>query len=108
MRYSWEDFNGSDEPCGCREADCPHEPLFGREYDPEADKQALCALVDEFSAEMKRKLIEKVDRDGYAGWDSEEWSVDEIERCLLEHVDKGDPVDVANFAAFMWNHDDEI
>jgi len=28
---------------------------------------------------------------------------DQVRERLLEHVDKGDPVDVANFAAFRWN-----
>lgn len=63
----------------------------------------LDALVDKFAAAMKSKLRRAATEKGRGGWDDPAWSIDEIKAALLAHVDKGDPVDVANFAAFWWN-----
>ena len=68
-----------------------------------AEENALNALVDEFAKEMKRKLQEKR-LEGYHGWDDPEYK-EELERLLREHVNKegAQMVDVANFAAMLWN-----
>ncbi len=72
---------------------------------------SLDALVDAFAEEMKAKLREKA-QGGYTGWDDPDWAVSErpldpedetVWQALHEHVGKGDPVDIANFAAFIWN-----
>lgn len=86
-------------PCGCRSAgECMHSNApTSRE-----DKLALNRLIDAFSAELRTKLHRKSD-EGMGGWDSEEWSVQDIISALLRHVAKGDPVDVAAFAVFWWN-----
>ncbi|WP_427452220.1 hypothetical protein [Litorimonas sp. WD9-15] len=39
---------------------------------------------------------------GAAGWDDPSWTIDEVVSVLRELVDKGDPIDVANFALFWW------
>lgn len=84
------------KPCGCRSAgECSHN--FNTEF------EALDALVDKFAAEMKRKLRRAATQKGRSGWDDPSWPVYDIKGRLLTHVEKGDPVDVANFAAFWWN-----
>ncbi len=84
--------------CGCRSiGECLHD------NSPTDDEEArtLSKLVTAFSREMKAKLHAKVGVDG--GWDSNDWTIDEIKNALLAHIAKGDPVDVANFCAFWWN-----
>lgn len=59
-----------------------------------------------FAEEMKLKLIAKL-KEGRSGWDSEEWEIADIKKALKEHVEKGDPIDIANFAMFLWNREEE-
>lgn len=66
---------------------------------------SLCAMVDAFAEEMKEKLLAKLD-EGMGGWDDPAWKIhgeDGIRQRMESHFDKGDPVDVANFACFWWN-----
>ncbi len=58
------------------------------------------AAVDRFAAEMKAKLAVARAK-GRGGW--EQCAPAELSAMLREHVDKGDPRDVANFCAFLWN-----
>lgn len=93
MRVEVEQFM---RPCNCRSAgECSHNAT--------AEMDALYALVDAFAAEMKSKLLASALVKGRAGWDDPRWPVAEIKQRLCDHVAKGDPVDVANFAAFLWN-----
>lgn len=81
--------------CGCRSVgECNHNDFVST--------KALTALVDDFADEMKKKLIKKF-MEGYHGWDDPNWSRKEIVDRLYKHIDKGDMVDVANFAMFAWN-----
>lgn len=83
-------------PCGCRSVgECTHNSF--------AEFKALDFLVDSFANEMKRKLRRAAIEKGRSGWDDPAWSLDDIKAALLAHVEKGDAVDVANFAAFLWN-----
>ena len=92
MRHCTEDYI---PPCGCRSAgECDHGAF--------AWKASLDALVHDFARAMRAKLISKF-MEGYSGWDDPEWSVEDIKASLLAHLEKGDPVDIANFAAFWWN-----
>jgi hypothetical protein len=82
--------------CGCRSVgECRHNSF--------AELHALNALVDKFAAAMKAKLLRAAIEKGRSGWDDPSWTPDEIKAALLAHVEKGDPIDVANFAAFWWN-----
>jgi hypothetical protein len=56
--------------------------------------------VDAFAQAMKDKLAaaRAKGRDGWQGC-----SPDDLSRMLLEHVEKGDPRDVANFCMFLWH-----
>jgi len=61
------------------------------------------AAVDRFAAAMKAKLAEKR-AEGRGGWDDPaQCSTGFLARLLREHVEKGDPLDVGNFAMMLWN-----
>jgi hypothetical protein len=62
------------------------------------------ALVDRFSAALKVKLRAAEAKYGWKnGWLKSNWQV-ECQNGLLRHVGKGDPLDVAAYAAFCWHH----
>ena len=56
--------------------------------------------VDKFAAAMKEKLAVARNK-GRRGW--EQMDAPELSAMLREHVEKGDPRDVANFSMFLWN-----
>jgi hypothetical protein len=57
--------------------------------------------VEQFAAAMKAKLAKKRD-EGRGGWeDKEQCSNAFLSRLLVEHVQKGDPVDVGNLAMMI-------
>lgn len=56
--------------------------------------------VDTFSAAMKQKLAQAREK-GRGGWET--CPPEELSRMLREHVEKGDPRDVANFCMFLWS-----
>jgi len=55
--------------------------------------------VDLFAKEMKAKL-ENARAKGRGGW--QDCDPTDLSRMLREHVEKGDPRDVANFCMFLW------
>lgn len=57
------------------------------------------SVVDLFAQSMKDKLAISAAK-GRSGWQT--CPPDDLRRMLREHLDKGDPVDVANFAMFLW------
>lgn len=67
---------------------------------PPADAHHDDAAVDQFASMMKSKLARARER-GKGGWQDPAWPAEDISRQLREHVDKGDPVDVANYAMFL-------
>ncbi len=76
---------------------------------PATDKapldQRTSMLVDRFAFALKEKLLESQDKYGWTvDWAKDDWQ-DRCSRVLCEHLAKGDPRDVAAFAAFMWHHD---
>lgn len=72
------------------------------EDEPHSDDIA----VDRFTAAMKAKLAKKRAQ-GRGGWDDERvCSPDDLARMLVEHLPKGDPVDVGNFAMMLFNRPD--
>jgi len=57
--------------------------------------------VDRFASEMKVKLAQKR-AEGRGGWQHKEsCSGDFLSQLLREHVEKGDPIDVANFCMML-------
>lgn len=87
--------------CGCRSvAECTHESMF-----PELT--SLHNLIDDFAGSMKQKLTQKL-MEGFAGWDNPtDFPIEKIKERLLAHVERGDPIDIACFAAFWWNMEQE-
>lgn len=64
--------------------------------------------VDRFAAAMKEKLARKREQ-GRGGWDNKEkCSAEFLSRLLVEHIGKGDPVDVANFAMMLHQRGERI
>lgn len=61
-------------------------------------------LVIKFAEAMAEKLHKSEQKYGY----SEEWMLNnwelECKSQLMRHIQKGDPVDVANYCAFMFYH----
>lgn len=57
--------------------------------------------VDLFAAAMKDKMAAARAK-GRGGWDTAECTQDRLSHMLREHVEKGDPRDVANFCMFLW------
>lgn len=55
--------------------------------------------VDKLAQAMKNKLAEKREQ-GYHGWETCKHG--DLAQLLINHVDKGDPIDVANFCAFLF------
>ena len=59
-------------------------------------------LVQMFAAALADKLHTAEKKYGYTdGWRTDDWEA-ECRARLLEHLQKGDPRDVAIYAAFMW------
>lgn len=58
--------------------------------------------VDAFATLMKSKLKYAREVKGRGGWeDPEQCSITYLSQLLHEHVEKGDPVDVANLAMMI-------
>ncbi len=57
--------------------------------------------VDRFAQAMKHKMAVSRDK-GRSGWDNEaQCSIPGLAKLLVEHISKGDPVDIANFAMML-------
>lgn len=63
--------------------------------------------VDMLAHAMKLKLAAKREQ-GYANWDKTECKNEFLSALLRNHVEKGDPVDVANFCAFLYMRSESI
>ena len=59
-------------------------------------------LIDRFAKALKEKALAAQEKYGYAdGWATDDWYV-EFGSQFHRHVEKGDPRDVAIYAAFAW------
>lgn len=59
--------------------------------------------VDRFAAAMKAKLAEKR-AEGRGGWDDPaQCTTKHLAELLRSHIERGDPLDVGNFAMMLWN-----
>ncbi len=80
------------------EKDAPHTD------DIAVDRFAM-AMVGRLTAAMKAKLAKKRE-EGFGGWDDpDDCSIEHLSRLLINHVAKGDPVDVANLAMMIHQRD---
>jgi hypothetical protein len=66
---------------------------------PAATVQPDDLAVDQFAAAMKEKLAQAREK-GRGGW--QHCDPAKLSNMLREHVEKGDPRDVANFCMFLW------
>ncbi|MDR8395528.1 hypothetical protein NE850_04210 [Paraburkholderia sp. USG1] len=73
----------------------PSQPVEAGET---LDTDFLC--VDSFAEAMKQKLLEARLK-GRSGW--QDCDPEDLSRMLREHVEKGDPRDVANFCMMLWH-----
>lgn len=61
-------------------------------------------LVERFAKALADKLLQSQVKHGHTNaWARDDWQWDCREQ-LLVHVEKGDPLDVAAYAAFCWHH----
>lgn len=71
---------------------------------PKALHQDTAELVVAFAEAMAVKLRSAEIKHGFSnGWKSGEWKTD-CKVSFIDHILKGDPVDVANYCAFMFYH----
>ena len=70
---------------------------------PVAEPHPDDIAVDKFAAAMKAKMAASRAR-GRGGWDDPaQCDVADLCSMLVDHIDKGDPVDVGNFAMMLFN-----
>jgi hypothetical protein len=65
----------------------------------DAIKQSDAYCVAQFAQAMADKMFAAQEK-GRAGW--QECHADALSWMLRDHVEKGDPVDVANFCMMLW------
>lgn len=79
-----------------------------RERDPSLAKHPDDIAVDSFAQAMREKLARKRAL-GYGGWDDKDrCSAQHLSDLLRSHVEKGDPIDVANFAMMLHQRSERI
>lgn len=62
------------------------------------------SLVGRFAEALAKKLHAAEKKYGYTNrWQDDDWQMKCAEK-LIEHIEKGDPRDVAAYCAFMWHH----
>lgn len=67
-------------------------------------KRNLDSLVAGFAAALLQKLLAAEEKYGFDDdWQRTTWE-NELRESLRHHVEKGDPLDVAAYAAFAWYH----
>lgn len=81
-----------------------HSPVSGVHTEL-AECHSDDVAIDEFAAAMKAKMAQKR-AEGRGGWDDPgECSIFELAQMLVEHLPKGDPVDIANFAMMLFHRE---
>lgn len=63
-------------------------------------------LVARFAAALATKLCKAEEKYGYSNnWLNDDW-MEDCRNRLVEHLQKGDPRDVAAYCAFLWHHNE--
>ena len=98
--HQWESHGGAHSgPCPI-----PVCSMCGTVKKTSYPDDKLKELVEGFAEALLAKLIAAEMKYGWNnGWAKPVWE-DDCRRHLLEHVAKGDPLDVAAYAAFCWHH----
>lgn len=88
------------------EGPCPTLAATGKQQVGEVHPDDVA--VDDFAVEMKVKMAAARAK-GRGGWeDPAQCSADDLSRMLRDHVDKGDPRDVANFCMMLHQRGEAI
>ena len=78
---------GAAQPCSA------YHKMLASQADHEAVRNLSCAMMSKLQDSRSK---------GRSGWnDKTQCSAEHLSQLLREHVEKGDPVDVANFCAFL-------
>lgn len=77
--------------------------IFKRLHNSEGKALSLCYRM--FHERILKKLDSKLS-EGKSGWDNP-YMLDYLKESLIDHVAKGDMVDVAILAMFIWNIENE-
>lgn len=83
-----------------RDADIWHMAYQVERGFKEQEQHPDNAAVDRFTSAMKEKLAQAREK-GRSGWET--CPPEYLSRLLREHIEKGDPRDVANFSMMLWN-----
>jgi len=84
--------------------ECPEGHHFGVVVIPNGLHYNTKGLVLSFAEAVAEKLHAAEKKYGYSnGWKNTDW-MNECRKDLLSHLYKGDPLDVAAYAAFLWYH----
>lgn len=67
-----------------------------------SDAQIDRRCVDRLASAMKEKLEKKRDEGRGRWWDRFDCKQSDLSKMLREHVEKGDPLDVANFCMMLY------
>lgn len=108
---TWFDWIYSDGEPARKYQTSQYEPLFalaatGKQQVGEVHPDD--AAVDAFAVAMKEKMAAARGK-GRGGWeDPAQCSADDLSRMLRDHVDKGDPRDVANFCMMLHQRGEAI
>lgn len=61
-----------------------------------------------FANAMKQKMAAKRNQ-GYSGWNDKEYcTTEKLQKMLIDHLAKGDPVDIGNFAMMLWSRGESV
>ena len=93
--------------CGCLAGGKPDTEICLANNCPDTHQNTIHpdeSAVDRFAAAMKAKL-ERKRQHGRGGWET--CSNADLWRMLREHVEKGDPVDVANLAMMIHQNSED-
>lgn len=86
----------------------PKSPSPAKSLPAIGDNHPDSLAVDRFAFAMKAKLAKKR-TEGRGGWeDKEACSAEYLSHLLREHVEKGDPIDVANIAMMLHQREETI
>ena len=80
---------------------CPYRDIFRKLSYEEKYIHADAVGVHLFALAMRGKLKRKM-LEGRDGWyDPDICSIEELKRMLIDHIDKSDMIDIANFAMMI-------
>lgn len=83
-----------------------HESLLNALVEPPLNFDD--AAVERFAEALKNKMRSSREKGRYGWHDRTVCSEQDLQRMLVDHLAKGDPVDVGNFAMMLWNRGENV